>query len=218
VRVKFPIIETFTPYHKRNKGGYMKKLSLLVCLTVLSLPLMASAQEAAPKVEIFGGYSFLRVGLGNGLDSVTGHGFNLSVAGNITKNFGIVGEFSRYSKSDQLGDIFNDPDLNLINVDASVQTYLFGPRFTVRTGKTEPFFHALIGAARDSAEATTIGVTESGSGYAFTYALGGGVDIKVHDKFAIRVAQLDYLQARVDGRGLNNLRYSVGVVIRMGNR
>jgi hypothetical protein len=84
---------------------------------------MASAQEAAPKVEIFGGYSFLRVGLGNGLDSVTGHGFNLSVAGNITKNFGIVGEFSRYSKSDQLGDIFNDPDLNLINVDASVQWY-----------------------------------------------------------------------------------------------
>jgi hypothetical protein len=43
----------------------VKRLSLVVCLTVLSLPLMASAQEAAPKVEIFGGYSFLRVSPGN---------------------------------------------------------------------------------------------------------------------------------------------------------
>ncbi len=92
----------------------MKKLSLLALLMVLSLPLMASAQEEAPKAEIFGGYSFLRVNLGEGFDSVTGHGFNLSVAGNITKNIGIVGEFARYSKSDALGDVFNDPSLNLI--------------------------------------------------------------------------------------------------------
>jgi len=196
----------------------MKKLSLLVCLTVLSLPLMASAQEAAPKVEIFGGYSFLRVSPGNGLNSVTGHGFNLSVAGNISKNFGIVGEFGRYSKSDSLGAIFNDPGLNLIDAHASVQTYLFGPRFTVRTGKAEPFFHALFGAARGSAEVSTIGGTQTGAGYAFTYALGGGVDIKAHNNFAIRIGQLDYLRARVDDQGLNNLRYSVGVVIRMGSR
>jgi opacity protein-like surface antigen len=185
---------------------------------VLSLPLMASAQEEAPKAEIFGGYSFLRVSPGQGLDSVNGNGFSLSVAGNITRNFGIVGEFSRYSKSDALGDIFNDPDLNLINVDASVQTYLFGPRFTVRTGKAEPFFHGLIGAARGSFEASTIGLTESGSGYAFLYALGGGVDIKVHKNFAVRIGQLDFLQARFDEGKVNNLRFSVGVVIRMGNR
>ncbi len=95
----------------------MNKLALLALLMVLSLPLMASAQEEAPKVEIFGGYSFLRVSPGQGIDSVTGHGFNLSVASNITKNIGIVSEFARYSKSDALGDVFNDPSLNLINVE-----------------------------------------------------------------------------------------------------
>jgi hypothetical protein len=52
----------------------MKKLSLLALLIVLSLPLMASAQEAPPKAEIFDGYSFLRVSPGNGLDSITGLG------------------------------------------------------------------------------------------------------------------------------------------------
>ena len=86
------------------------------------------------------------------------------------------------------------------------------------TGKAEPFFHALFGAARGSAEASTIGGTDSGAGYAFAYALGGGVDIKAHNNFAMRIAQQGYLQARVRGEGLNGLRYSVGVVIRMGNR
>jgi hypothetical protein len=41
----------------------------------------------------------------------------------------------------------------------------------------------------------------------------------VNKNFAIRVAQLDYLRARIDDdQGLNNLRYSVGVVIRLGAR
>ncbi|MGH9752921.1 MAG: outer membrane beta-barrel protein [Blastocatellia bacterium] len=192
----------------------MKKLSLLALLMVLSLPLMISAQEEAPKAEIFGGYSFLRVYPGEGIDSITGHGFSLSVAGNITRSFGVVGEFSRYSKSNFLSDIINDPDLN--QIDASVITYLFGPRFTVRTGKAEPFFHGLVGAARGSVDDPTVGGAESGS--AFAYALGGGLDIKAHDNFAIRIAQLDYLQARVDGEGVNSLRFSAGVVIRLGKR
>jgi len=37
---------------------------------VLSLPLMASAQEEAPKAEIIGGYSFLQVRPGNGVERV----------------------------------------------------------------------------------------------------------------------------------------------------
>ena len=48
----------------------MKRLSLLACLMVLSLPLMASAQEEAPKAEIIGGYSFLQVRPGNGVERV----------------------------------------------------------------------------------------------------------------------------------------------------
>jgi len=76
----------------------------------------------------------------------------------------------------------------------------------------------LFGAARGSLEVSTPGFSEEGSGYAFAYALGGGLDIKVNDNFAIRLAQLDYLGARVGGEGLNSLRYSVGIVIRFGKR
>jgi hypothetical protein len=76
----------------------------------------------------------------------------------------------------------------------------------------------LFGAARATAEAPDFGVSAEDAAYAFSYALGGGLDVKVHNNFAIRVAQLDFLQARAGGEGLNNFRFSVGVVIRLANR
>jgi opacity protein-like surface antigen len=196
----------------------MKKLSLLTLLLVLCLPLGALAQEDAPKVEMFGGYSYLRINPGQGVDSVSAHGFNTSLAGNITKNIGIVGEFSRFSKFINISDVINEPIFGTVEARARVSTFMFGPRFTLRSGNAEPFVHALFGGAHGDFEASAAGVSESASGVAFAYALGGGLDIKLHDNFAIRIAQLDYIQARVEGEGLNNLRYSAGVVIRFGKR
>src|SRR5262245_461208 len=196
----------------------MKKLSLLTLLLVLCLPLAASAQEEAPKVEMFGGYSYLRINPGEGADGVSSHGFNTSLAGNITRNIGLVGEFSRFTKSISLSDVISDPIFGTAEARARVSTFMFGPRFTLRGGNAEPFVHALFGGAHGRFRASAAGVSEEASGVAFAYALGGGLDIKLHDNFAIRVAQLDYIQARIAGEGLNNLRYSAGVVIRFGKR
>jgi opacity protein-like surface antigen len=202
----------------------MKKSSFLASLLVLCLPLMASAQEAAPRVELSGGYSFLRVdagvdtgaGAGAGADigGINTHGFNVSFAGNFARHVGIVSEFSRFTRSESISvPIFGD-----LSGDVSVSTLLFGPRVTLHRGKAEPFVHAMFGAARATADVSAPGLSENAVGYAFAYALGGGLDVKVHDNLAIRVAQLDYLGARAGGEGLNNFRYSVGIVIRLGNR
>jgi len=201
----------------------MKKLSFLASLVLLCLPLAASAQEVAPKVEIFGGYSFLRLNLGNNLSGVPSgtdlgaidtHGFNVSFAGNFARHVGIVSEVSRYTTSQSV----SVPVLGNLSGNVNVLTLLFGPRVTLHRGKAEPFVHALFGAARATADASGPGLSNNGVGYAFAYALGGGLDVKVHNNFAIRLAQLDYLGARAGGEGLNNFRYSVGVVIRLGNR
>ena len=40
----------------------------------------------------------------------------------------------------------------------------------------------------------------------------------MHNNFAIRLGQVDYLGARAGGEGFDNFRFSVGVVIRLGNR
>ena len=200
----------------------MKKLSFLASLLVLCLPLAASAQEVAPKVEIFGGYSFLRVGSpsisgGPAIDKGDTHGFNVSMAGSFAKHVGIVSEFSHFTKSES-ANIFDDPSLGEINVKFRVFTLLFGPRVTLHRGKVEPFVHALFGAARASVEASALGVSAGDAASSFAYAMGGGLDVKMHNNFAIRLGQIDYLRARAGGEGVTNFRYSVGAVIRLGNR
>jgi len=204
----------------------MKKLSFLASLVVLCLPLAVSAQEAAPKVEIFGGYSFLRLNLdavpgsadiGANLGNLDTHGFNVSFAGNFARHVGVISEVSQFNKSETFN-VLGSPIADGVNVKFRVLTLLFGPRVHLHRGKVEPFVHALFGAARASAEASALGISDSAVGYAFAYALGGGLDVKLHNNFAIRLGQIDYLGARVGSEGLNNFRYSVGVVIRLGNR
>ena len=192
----------------------MKKQLFLSSLLAVCLPLAASAQEGAPKVEIFGGYSYLLADTGAiVIDRNSAHGFNTSLAGNITKHIGIVGEFSRFTVSDS----FTQSVLGRVNVDSSVVTYLFGPRITPHRGKVEPFVHALLGGARENDKLSGGSVNELMEN-AFAFALGGGLDIKVNDNFAIRVAQVDYLGDKLREATANNFRYSVGVVIRLGKR
>src|SRR5262245_29526199 len=132
-------VETFKPHRNHKKGGFMKKLFCLTALLATCLPLSTKAQEA-PKAELFGGYSYLRVHPGEGGDNIGAHGFNTSLAGNVTRNFGLVAEFSRFTKSESfnLGDLFNQPGLGTAGAKARVSTYLFGPRLTLRTGSAEP--------------------------------------------------------------------------------
>jgi opacity protein-like surface antigen len=192
----------------------MKKSLFLSSLLAICLPFAASAQEVAPQVEIFGGYSFLRADTGDTtLDDIHGHGFNTSLAGNINKHIGIVGEFSRFT----ISETFTTPVTGTVTLDSNVLTYLFGPRITLRRGKVEPFVHALLGGARenDKISGGLVGeVTDSG----FAFALGGGLDVKVHDNFAIRVAQVDYLGDKLGEQTGNNFRFSVGIVIRLGKQ
>jgi opacity protein-like surface antigen len=213
----------------------MKKLLFLASLVVLCLPLAALAQEEAPKVEISGGYSFLRLNLnsvpgisdlgGATLNDVDTHGFNVSFAGNIVKHVGIISEFSQYTKTDSANNIIRGPIivtgptlLSGVDVKLKVSTLLFGPRVTLHRGRVEPFVHGLFGAARASIEGSALGVSADDAAYAFAYALGGGVDVKVHKNLAIRVAQVDYLGTKAGDENLNNFRFSVGVVLRLGNR
>jgi opacity protein-like surface antigen len=187
----------------------MKMPLCLACLLALCLPLAASAQEATPKVEIFGGYSYLRYDTLNGVNA---HGFNTSLAGNITKRVGIVGEFSRFTNSESIP--IPIPNFPNITAKSNVLTYLFGPRIVLHRGKTEPFIHALFGGARQNLKIpgrpfAPVMVN------AFAFALGGGLDVKVNDNFAIRIAQVDYLGI---GKRGNNFRYSAGIVIRLGKR
>lgn len=77
-----------------------------------------------------------------------------------------------------------------------------------------PFVRALFGAAHASAKATVDGDSGAGSKTVFAASVGGGLDVKVADRVAIRAAQLDYYPFRSsEGGGLtfNNFRFGAGV-------
>jgi hypothetical protein len=151
----------------------------------------------SPRVEIFGGYSYARVDTDFG--HLNANGWTASVAGNLNKYFGIVGDVSGHYKT--------------ILVSASSYTFLAGPRVYGRNRFATTFGHALFGATHTSAN--FLGISLGGT-TAFAAAFGGGVDVNVHRSVAVRAIQADYVLTRFFGSTQNNVRLSVGVVLRLG--
>ncbi|NOT64089.1 MAG: porin family protein [Acidobacteria bacterium] len=163
------------------------------------------------------------------------HGVNLAIAGYPTKVFGIKGDFSFHRNDDD-----TDFATGRNSVETQVYYFMGGPIVKFRNrGRVEPFVHALAGGAHtrfvvDSqntvANVTTRRTVEANS-TDFAAAIGGGVDVRVCDRFSIRAIQVDYapifLRDRsisvlgtagalqpftLEGQRQDNIRISVGIV------
>lgn len=212
----------------------MKKLSWLAGFLCLVFAQTAMAQEA-PRIEIFGGYSFLRattaddagVSLvntgGQTLDSVSANGFMVSGAYNLKylkKRLGIVAEYSRQTKEmDQF--ISGPAGLPVFpngRLEARVQTFLFGPRFTLRNESIAPFGHFLVGFSRGSFDSFTPTGFAGNSGTGFSFAAGGGFDVKFTKWISARVVQGDFIRTPIpNGTDINQGRVSTGLIFKMGS-
>lgn len=191
----------------------MKKLIGIVSLAFMMAG-FAAAQDF-PKVELFGGFQFLRA---SGKDfSKMVKGWNASVSGNLSKYVGIEGAFT--GTYGDFYDIDGEPDDPNIDVNARVHnySYLFGPRFTARSHRITGFAHFLFGGYRTSIAAAASDPNASLSSNDFAWAVGGGLDVNAGKHLAIRPAQIDYIQIRTgdDFAGnLNAFGYSAGLVLK----
>lgn len=182
---------------------------------------IASAQEETPKVEVFGGYSYVRGNAGFGIPGFNMNGGSASVSYNPNEWLGLVGDFGGY----HTGNIGGLP------VDATIYTYLFGPKIAYREGRWILFGQTLFGGAHASASATVLGPSArvrpqglvplfyaSGSTNAFAMAIGGGLDANITGHFGVRVIQAEYLMTRFgvvhSADTQHNARISTGVVFR----
>jgi len=193
---------------------------LAIVASILSSPPDARAQEASA-IQVYAGYSLLHPNLpsfdadpavSKTFESVLGNlsGWNGGVTLGMSKNFGIVADFSGYYRGFKT-------TFEGSNLDASLRayTFLFGPQFQKNGEQLRPFARALFGVAHGSAKATIDGESGRGAKTVFAASIGGGLDVKVANRFAIRAAQLDYYPFRTsDGGGLtfNNFRFGAGVV------
>jgi opacity protein-like surface antigen/outer membrane protein OmpA-like peptidoglycan-associated protein len=186
-------------------------------------------QNKTPKVELFLGYSYFRglptYAAGNRMVELNGG--TASVAFNLNRYLGLVGDFAG----------FRDTQLNLTGLGAnpprvadssgSVFTYLFGPRLSYRKWeRVTPFAQALFGGVHASqvklSGCTGTLCTPLPTQNAFAFTAGGGLDIKVQRHLAIRVVQAEYMMTRFAdvttgaSNSQNDLRLSAGLVLRFG--
>ena len=213
--------------------------SLLVVALLLALPVIASAQDEVPKVEIFGGYSYLRLDNATGLSSQQSgttsstittspldrdlNGFEVSVTNHLNSWLGIEASFSSH---------FTDAQVNGTTLDRDTYIVTAGPRLSLRRfERFTPYVHIMAGMARQdvavqnaSSTVSTIGsVNQQDSGIAFV--AGGGVDFNLNSRLGFKLFQTDYILTRFSNRNgasteLNqsNFRTSTGVVLKLGEQ
>jgi opacity protein-like surface antigen len=172
---------------------------IVLAVVLFSLSLYGVAADT-PKVDVYGGYSFLHVGSGvSGVDGLNTSGWDAEVSGNFNRYLGITADISGQYKNDLFG----------TNANGRLHNFLFGPTLTYRSkSKLTPFGHALFGVSHASGDNVT-------SDNAFAMAFGGGLDVKVAKAVSLRLGQLDWLQTRFVDDSQNHFRYSAGVVFNL---
>jgi opacity protein-like surface antigen len=184
---------------------------MLVVVSLLFVAAIATAADNVPKVELFGGYSFLHCSTGDSDANCNLNGWNASAAFNVNSSFGIVADFSGlYGTITYDGSSYKDT--------ARAHAFLFGPKVAMRKGKITPFAQALFGQMQGKTFSSTSDGSSATAYNQFAMALGGGLDINASEKIAIRVAQAEFITTTdgYDGYAMNHFRYSAGVVFKLG--
>ena len=191
----------------------IRKLLMLLAVTV-AIGVTANAQTY-PKAEIYGTYSLLITDI-DILDDETIHGYGLGFQGNLNKYFGLVAEFNSNHGRSNGPFVVNGRTIN--GVDTRVNSILFGPRVSLRTKPVTVFGHYLIGPANSKLDEDP---GSERSNTEFSQSFGGGIDINVTSRFAIRAGQFDYHAIHSDAALNNggsswfrNFRYQAGVVFK----
>ena len=183
------------------------KRFVVFSILLLGFSAVAVAQDT-PAAEVFGGYSYLRCDTGSDDISCNLNGWNGSAAFNVNQTFGVVADFGGYYGT--VEDV----------VKMKLHSFMFGPKFAFRSNeKVTPFVQALFGGIRSKFEIEGEG---SFSETDLAMAFGGGLDINVSDRIAIRPVQFEYVPVRVSDEvssdWSHNLRYSAGIVFKLGKR
>jgi len=171
-------------------------------LSAIAFSILAAAAHAqqTPAADVSVGYSALYVVKGF---TFFLQGGNTSAATNVNNWLGLAGDFGGYHAPSGVN--------NLV-----AETYMLGPRFSYRRWeRLIPFGQVLIGGLHASVAAT--GFTNSHN--AFAFGAGGGADLVLdrEGRFALR-PQMEYLGFRATGSTTNNVRLSMGVVLRIGRK
>jgi len=173
-------------------------------MLLASAAVLSAQEEAVPKYEIGFNYSGLHVSSSSNNGQRTGNGGSGTFEYNVNGVLGVVADLGGYANT---------------RFDNRLFTYMFGPRLNFRHSRLTPYVQALFGGAHLSYDFSGTSTTQN----AFAFATGGGVDYNLSKHISIKPVQVEYVLTRfnnIEGFGSqqNDVRYSAGVVFRLGER
>jgi hypothetical protein len=189
--------------------------TILASLLILGFAGVCLAQNT-PAWELFAGYSFQRADVREYYKStpivytfrhqyVNMNGAELSVTENMNRWFGGTLDFSAHFASPQV--------LGVSNKEHSYSIF-YGPQVAYRKSFGTAFARVLVGGTH-----TGVSVDPSGphaSDFTLSFAAGGGLDLNLTNKAAVRILQADYVRTSALGISQNNYRLSAGMLFRLG--
>jgi len=218
----------------------MKKIFLAFCLTAISgLAAFAQTSDDFKKGEVYVGYSNNQVDTGfngEGADGIeeffnereSFNGFEAAGVYNFSRYVGIKGDVSGTYKSETFSvTVPNGGGTSTFSADTKLSLYNFLGGVQIKDnankGRFKPFAHALVGAGHARAKVDNltcptgvdcVGLEDTITRTGFAGAFGGGIDVRLNNKFDVRAIQIDYNPMRFDGQTQHNVRFGVGLVIK----
>lgn len=182
--------------------GAKRAVLLSVIFLLLTFPVMAQNKK---RTDLFAGYSYMHgfnsyTGTRGGISFVNKNGWHTNINVDLFKGVGIAADVSgHYGSLDQ-------------------HTFLVGPRFSTRRKKVTSFAHYMFGVTNLRGRLRDFEIpSDKNSKTSFTSSYGGGLDINLSEKFAIRAFQADFVFTQVGKAHLDlNIRFSAGIVFRFG--
>ena len=180
----------------------------ILLLAVVLIPLAAAVAGDEPRLEAFGGYSWVSTSLLQDTSFLPARegfsGWNSSISWNTTHNLGFVAEASGFLGS---------PGEDNSAVRTRYYSFFVGPKITHHnhTDKVEVFVHQLFGfshATLNSAAPRSLTAT------GFSLAAGFGMDFVVRKHMSFRAVQVDYMMSQLAPHSQNQFRVSAGVILR----
>jgi hypothetical protein len=184
---------------------------------------VAATSRAQDKVELFGGYSYLRASIRVGEATSAGPGILFATATTAHANLNGWELSGQYKVLPFLGAVanFNGTYGTLDGAGTREHTFLVGPQVSLPT-KVSPFVHALFGVAKESQDAIPIACVQItpcpgrfslGSDTSFATSIGAGFDVKLAPFVKLRLIQVDYLRTQLHGATQDQVRASAGIVL-----
>ena len=164
----------------------------------------------ASHVELSGGYNLINANAPPGdCGCFTMSGGFVGGQLNLSSSLGLAGEFSAGHAN----------KISALGQNLTLMTFMGGPRIAWPRYRAVPFGEFFVGGAHGGGSYFPTRTSFNTSAMSFAYSVGGGLDLNLNDRFAIRAFDAKFLHTSLPN-GVNStqrqLQISVGMVARFG--